>query len=105
MRVRPRSSEKKAWLLSAPSTVLLFSKALIPRKLSRPKPLPLLTTVGVNSAKFDQRPPLMGRLLIDVSSIVLARSGVVVLIFGASAVTSTVSDLPPALRRGETHVR
>src|SRR6266481_1710479 len=38
MRVRPRSSLKKAWLLSAPSTVLLLSRPEMPRKLTRPKP-------------------------------------------------------------------
>src|SRR5580765_5896517 len=94
-RVRPRSSEKNAWLLSAPSTVLLFSKVLVPRKLSNPKPLALATTPGVRTAKLDQRPPLIGRFEIAVWFNVGAKSADVVLIWGASAVTSTVSVLLP----------
>ena len=69
--MRPRSSEKYAWLLSAPSTVLLFSRTLMPRKLSRPKPSPLETTPGVSSAKLDQRLPLMGRLSMAFWSMVV----------------------------------
>src|SRR6478672_2582078 len=99
-RVRPRSSEKKAWLLSAPSTVLLFKSVLMPRKLRRPKPLVSLTTPGVRMAKLDQRPPLMGRLAMAVWSSVGANSGEVELIWGASALTSTVSVVLPIARRG-----
>src|ERR1041385_208273 len=103
-RVRPRSSEKKAWLLSAPSTVLLLSSVLMPRKRERPKPLALLTTPGVRSAKLDQRPPLIGRLEIATWFRVGANSGEVVLICGTSALTSTVSDVPPTPSRGERSV-
>src|SRR5262245_54642872 len=66
MRVRPRSSEKKAWLLSAPSTVLLLRRTLMPRRLIRPKPLELLTALGVRRVKLDQRPPLIGRFSIAI---------------------------------------
>src|SRR5947209_20076551 len=103
MRVRPRSSEKKAWLLSAPSTVLLFRSTLMPRKLMRPKPLLLLTAAGVSSEKLDQRPPLIGRFSIAIWLTVGAKSGEVVLICGASPLTSTVSVVP-TVRRGETSV-
>src|SRR5689334_20303058 len=103
-RVRPRSSEKNAWLLSAPSTVLLFSNVLMPRKLRRPKPLELATTPGVSTAKLDQRPPLIGRLEIAVWFSVGANSAEVVLIAGASAVTSTVSVLLPIAKCGDISV-
>src|SRR6478672_4220873 len=103
-RVRPRSSEKKAWLLSAPSTVLLFRSVLMPRKLSSPNPLELATTPGVSTAKLDQRPPLMGRLEIATWFNVGANSGVDELICGASALTSTVSVLLPMARWGESSV-
>src|SRR5918993_3764262 len=65
LRVRPLSSEKKPWLLSPPSTVLLLSKPEIPRKLMRPK-LPSGTAPGVRIAKLDQRRPLTGSSLIEV---------------------------------------
>src|SRR5579859_1818004 len=104
MRVRPRSSEKNDWLLSAPSMVLLLSRVLMPRKLSRPKALESLTTPGVSSEKLDQRPPLLGRLEIATWFSVGANSGEVVLICGASAVTSTVSDVPDTPSLGERSV-
>src|ERR1041385_1510117 len=103
-RVRRRSSEKKAWLLSAPSTVLLFSRVLMPRKLKRPNPLESLTTPGVSAAKLDQRPPLIGKLEIAVWFKVGAKSADVVLICGASALTSTVSVLLPIAMWGESSV-
>src|SRR6266849_10071279 len=104
MRVRPRSSLKNAWLLSAPSMVLLFSSELIPRKLNRPKPLELLTAVGVSSAKSDQRPPLMGKLLMAVWSRVGANSGEFVLTCGNSALTTTVAPAEATFRRAEMSV-
>ena len=63
--MRPRSSEKKPWLLSPPSTVLLFSRPEMPRKLIRPK-LPSGAALGVRIAKLDQRRPLTGSSLIEV---------------------------------------
>src|SRR5690242_13349327 len=104
-RVRPRSSEKNAWLLSAPSTVLLLSRVLIPRKLTRPKPFESFTTPGVSTENADHRPPLMGRLLICTRSTTGANSGEVVLIVGASPVTLTVSAAPAMPSLGDTSVR
>src|SRR5216684_4789385 len=103
MRVRPFSSEKKAWLLSPPSTVLLFNNPEIPRKLSRPK-LPSGTTPGVNSAKVDQRRPLMGNSLMDFSSTLEAKSAWLVLTRGTSAETFTVAEVEPTLSFNSTSV-
>src|SRR5688572_29314614 len=88
MRVRPRTSAKNAWLLSPPSMVLLFSKPEIPRKLIKPN-VPSGTAPGVNNAKLDQRRPLIGNSLIEVWLILVEKSCCVVLITGASALTST----------------
>src|SRR5687767_848068 len=68
--------------------VLLFSKPEIPRKLIRPK-LPSGTAPGVNRAKLDQRRPLIGSSLIEVWLMLVEKSCCVVLITGASALTST----------------
>src|SRR6185295_6957309 len=87
--VRPRSSAKKAWLLSPPSIVLLFRSPEMPRKLIRPK-VPSGTAPGESSAKLDQRRPLIGSSLIDVWLKLLEKSCCEVLITGASEVTSTV---------------
>src|ERR1043165_9220181 len=76
----------------------------MPLKLSRPKPSALLTTPGVNTAKLDQRPPLIGRLLIWVWSTTGAKSDEVVLICGASAETSTTSSEPAGFSLGLTSV-
>src|SRR3981189_3492541 len=104
MRVRPRSSEKKAWLLSPPSTVLLFRRVLMPRKLIRPKPLASLTAPGVSKAKLDQRPPLMGRLLMAFWSVVGGNSAAEVLACGTSALTTIVAPAEATLRRAEISV-
>src|SRR5713101_5646445 len=103
MRVRPFSSEKKAWLLSPPSTVLLFNNPEIPRKLSRPK-LPSGTTPGVSRAKVDQRRPLMGNSLMDFSSTLEAKSAWLVLTRGASAVTLTLEEVEPTTSFNSTSV-
>src|SRR5215213_5052257 len=94
MRVRPRSSAKNAWLLSPPSIVLLFSKPEMPRKLIRPN-VPSGTAPGVNNAKFDQRRPLIGSSLMEVWFMLVEKSCCVVLITGASALTSTVPVTGP----------
>src|SRR6185369_6564137 len=94
MRVRPRSSAKKAWLLSPPSIVLLFSRPEIPRKLIKPN-VPSGTAPGVNNAKLDQRRPLIGSSLIEVWLMLLEKSCWVVLMTGASALTSTVPVTGP----------
>jgi hypothetical protein len=94
--VRPRSSEKNAWLLSPPSTVLLFSSPEIPRKLIRPK-LPSGTAPGVRMAKLDQRRPFTGSSLMEVWLMLVEKSCCVVLITGASALTSTVPVTGPTL--------
>src|SRR5258707_13272557 len=104
MRVRPRSSEKKAWLLSPPSTVLLLSKGLMPRKLMRPKPLPSLTAPGVRRAKLDQRPLLIGKLLMAVSLTTFENSCDVVLTIGISALTSTTAPAEATLSFGVSWV-
>src|SRR5690242_14737804 len=97
MRVRPRSSAKNAWLLSPPSIVLLFSRPEMPRKLIKPN-VPSGTAPGVSSAKLDQRRPLMGSSLIEVWLTLLEKSCCVVLITGASALTSTVPVTGPTER-------
>src|SRR4051812_34623537 len=51
-RVRPRSSDQYAVLLSPPSTVLLFNKPEMPRKEMRPKE-PSGAAPGVLSAKLE----------------------------------------------------
>src|SRR5574338_1481918 len=94
MRVRPRSSAKNAWLLSPPSIVLLFSNPEMPRKLIKPN-VPSGTAPGVNRAKLDQRRPLIGSSLIEVWLMLLEKSCWVVLITGASALTSTVPVIGP----------
>src|SRR5690242_14595089 len=94
MRVRPRSSAKNAWLLSPPSIVLLFSRPEMPRKLIKPN-VPSGTAPGVSSAKLDQRRPLMGSSLIEVWLTLLEKSCCVVLMTGASALTSTVPVTGP----------
>ena len=94
--MRPRSSEKNAWLLSPPSTVLLFSKPEMPRKLIRPK-LPSGTAPGVRMAKLDQRRPFTGSSLMEVWLMLVEKSCCVVLITGASALTSTVPVTGPTL--------
>src|SRR6185295_1875061 len=94
MRVRPRSSAKKAWLLSPPSMVLLFSRPEMPRKLIKPN-VPSGTAPGVNNAKLDQRRPLIGSSLIDVWLMLVEKSCCVVLRTGASALTSTVPVTGP----------
>ena len=96
MRVRPRSSEKNAWLLSPPSTVLLFSSPEMPRKLINPN-VPSGTVPGVRIAKLDQRRPLVGRLLIEVWLMLVEKSCCCVLMTGASLVTWTVSCAPPTV--------
>src|SRR5215475_11697011 len=73
MRVRPRSSEKNAWLLSPPSTVLLFSSPEIPRKLIRPN-VASGTELGVRRAKSDQRRPLIGNSLMAVWLMLVVKS-------------------------------
>src|SRR6266481_3810968 len=104
MRVRPRSSEKKAWLLSPPSTVLLFRRVLMPPKLMSPKPLASLTAPGVSKAKLDQRPPLMGRLLMAFWSIVGANSAELVLTCGTSALTTIVAPAEATFTRADMSV-
>src|SRR5216683_5647477 len=92
MRVRPRSSLKKAWLLSAPSTVLLLSKPEMPRKLTRPKP-PSGTAPGVERANVDQRRPLMGKFSMVVWFMLVVKSARSVVIIGSSAVATTTSAI------------
>ena len=90
MRVRPFSSAKNAWLLSPPSTVLLFNSPETPRKLTSPK-FPSGTAPGVESAKVDQRLPLIGKLSMVVELIFVEKSARSVVITGASAVATMVS--------------
>src|ERR1700676_1955531 len=97
MRVRPFSSEKKDWLLSPPSTVLLFRRPEIPRKLMSPKP-PSTAVPGVDKAKLNQRRPLMGRLLMDVWLMLVAKSCCSVLTTGAELLMVTVSVVPATER-------
>src|SRR6185369_795566 len=94
LRVRPRSSEKNPWLLSPPSTVLLLRSPEMPRKLIRPK-LPSGVALGVRIAKLDQRRPFTGSSLIEVWLRLVEKSCCVVLITGASALTSTVPVTGP----------
>src|SRR5215510_13849873 len=94
MRVRPRSSEKNAWLLSPPSIVLLFSSPEIPRKLIKPK-VPSGVEPGVKRAKSDQRRPLMGNPLIAVWSMLEVNSLDSRLTAAALATMSTAAVAPP----------
>src|SRR5215831_15661492 len=94
MRVRPRSSEKNAWLLSPPSTVLLFSSPETPRKLIKPK-VWSGTEPGVRRAKSDHRRPLIGSSLIDIWLIFVVNSLDSVLTAPALATMSTAADAPP----------
>src|SRR2546427_11341208 len=75
----------------------------MPRKLISPKPLASLTAPGVSKAKLDQRPPLMGRLLIAVWSSVGANSCELVLTCGTSALTTIVAPAEATLRRAEKY--
>src|SRR5712691_1028530 len=90
MRVRPFSSAKNAWLLSPPSTVLLFSSPDTPRKLTSPK-LPSGTAPGVDNANVDHLRPLIGRLSMVVELMLVEKSARSVVITGASAVAMIVS--------------
>src|ERR1035441_2541334 len=103
MRVRPFSSAKNAWLLSPPSTVLLFSRPEIPRKLTSPKP-PSVDAPGVARAKLNQRRPLMGRLLMDVWFRLVEKSCCSRLTDDASAVTVTLWAVPVTVRPRSTEV-
>src|SRR5260370_29242658 len=98
MRVRPRSSEKNAWLLSPPSRVLLFNRPEIPRKLTRPK-FPSATAPGVLKAKYDQRRPFIGISLMNFWLTLLEKAGVAVETNGVELVTSTTC-FPPPTRSG-----
>src|SRR5690349_2615328 len=66
----------------------------MPRKLIKPN-VPSGTAPGVNNAKLDQRRPLMGSSLIAVWLMLLEKSCCVVLMTGASALTSTVPVTGP----------
>src|SRR6185369_8759242 len=103
MRVRPRSSEKKAWLLSPPSIVLLLSKPEIPRKLINPN-VPSGTALGERTAKLDQRRPLIGNSLIDVWLKLLLLPLSLVLTTGASDVTCTSAVAVPSASGMSTFV-
>src|SRR2546429_353531 len=76
----------------------------MPRKLIRPKPLASLTAPGVRRTKLDQRPPLMGRLLMAVWSTVGANSAEFVLTWGISAETITVAPAAATFSFAETSV-
>src|SRR3982075_778656 len=76
----------------------------MPRKLIRPKPLASLTAPGVSKAKLDQRPPLMGRLLMAFWSIVGANSAELVLTWGTSALTTIVAPAEATFKRAEISV-
>src|SRR5262249_4405498 len=104
MRVRPRSSEKNAWLLSPPSTVLLFSSPETPRKLINPKVLSG-TEPGVRRAKSDHRRPLMGNSLIDVWLIFVVKSLDSVLTAAALATMSTAAAAAPTRITASTSLK
>ena len=97
MRVRPRSSEKNAWLLSPPSIVLLLSSPEMPRKLIKPK-LPSGTEPGVRSAKFGPATPVDGQFvdgrLVDVGGEFFGLD----LTAAAAATMSTVAVAAPTLQ-------
>ncbi len=104
MVVRPRSSEKNAWLLSAPSTVLLLSSAPMPRKESRPLALESGVTPGVSRAKSDQRRVLEGRSWTAAESRVVLTVALVVSSTGARSATRTDSWVEPGKREARTVV-
>src|SRR5215831_5726617 len=104
MRVRPRSSEKNAWLLSPPSTVLLFSSPETPRKLIKPK-VWSGTEPGVRRAKSDHRRPLIGSSLIDIWLIFVVNSLDSVLTAPALATMSTAADAAPTRNTASTSLK
>src|SRR4030095_10863039 len=63
-------------------------------KLIKPN-VPSGTAPGVNNAKLDQRRPLIGSSLIEVWLMLVEKSCWLVLITGASALTSTVPVTGP----------
>src|SRR5581483_11928156 len=103
-RVLPRSSEKNAWLSSAPSISTLFISGLTPRIETSPYPLESDTTPGVVSARLDQRRLFIGAFTICALFSVSENCGDSKFISGVTAVTSTVWVSPPSDRCGRSSV-